>query len=95
MEWDLKQVNDSWSLHPHWMLPSAPVLPLLITLCFSELWREHQAKLGEGETMASRPDLLQELGTLTQGGDTGKRVADQDEDNRPSQRYTLPLIIDI
>lgn len=45
--------------------------------------------------MASRPDLLQELGTLTQGGDTGKRVADQDEDNRPSQRYTLPLIIDI
>jgi len=28
------------------------------------LWEEYQAKLGEGETMATRPDLLQELGNV-------------------------------
>lgn len=31
-----------------------------------ELWDEYQAKLGEGETMATRPDLLQELGNKIQ-----------------------------
>ena len=30
------------------------------------LWEEFEAKLGEGETMASRPDLLQELGNIMQ-----------------------------
>jgi len=29
-----------------------------------ELWEEYQAKLEEGETMSTRPDLLQELGTI-------------------------------
>ena len=31
-----------------------------------ELWQEYQAKLGPGETMATRPDLLQELGNKVQ-----------------------------
>ena len=31
-----------------------------------QLWKEYAAKLGEGETMASRPDLMQELGTKLQ-----------------------------
>lgn len=31
-----------------------------------DLWDEYQAKLGEGETMATRPDLLQELGNIMQ-----------------------------
>lgn len=31
-----------------------------------ELWDEYQAKLGPGETMATRPDLLQELGNKIQ-----------------------------
>ena len=30
------------------------------------LWEEYEAKLGEGETMATRPDLLQELGNIMQ-----------------------------
>mmetsp|Transcript_9812 Transcript_9812/g.18457 ORF Transcript_9812/g.18457 Transcript_9812/m.18457 type:complete len:227 (+) Transcript_9812:161-841(+) len=30
------------------------------------LWEEFEAKLGEGETMATRPDLLQELGNIMQ-----------------------------
>lgn len=30
------------------------------------LWEEYEAKLGEGETMAMRPDLLQELGNIMQ-----------------------------
>jgi len=31
-----------------------------------QLWTQYSAKLGEGETMASRPDLMQELGTKLQ-----------------------------
>eukprot|EP00977_Amphora_coffeiformis_P003093 scaffold578_cov167-Amphora_coffeaeformis.AAC.40 len=31
-----------------------------------QLWEQYQAKLGEGEVMASRPDLMQELGTKLQ-----------------------------
>ena len=31
-----------------------------------QLWEQYQAKLGEGENMASRPDLIQELGTKLQ-----------------------------
>ncbi|KAL7463393.1 hypothetical protein ACHAXS_003764 [Conticribra weissflogii] len=31
-----------------------------------DLWEEYQAKLGEGESMVNRPDLLQELGNLMQ-----------------------------
>lgn len=30
------------------------------------LWEEYEAKLGDGETMANRPDLLQELGNIMQ-----------------------------
>ena len=30
------------------------------------LWEEFEEKLGEGETMATRPDLLQELGNTMQ-----------------------------
>jgi len=30
------------------------------------LWEEYEAKLNEGETMAQRPDLLQELGKIMQ-----------------------------
>jgi hypothetical protein len=30
------------------------------------LWEEYEAKLGPGETMATRPDLLQELGNIMQ-----------------------------
>lgn len=30
------------------------------------LWEEYEAKLGEGESMAQRPDLLQELGNIMQ-----------------------------
>jgi hypothetical protein len=30
------------------------------------LWEEYEARLGEGETMATRPDLLQELGNVMQ-----------------------------
>ncbi len=30
------------------------------------LWEEFEEKLGEGETMATRPDLLQELGNIMQ-----------------------------
>jgi hypothetical protein len=30
------------------------------------LWEEYEAKLGEGETLATRPDLLQELGNIMQ-----------------------------
>lgn len=30
------------------------------------LWEEYEAKLGEGETMERRPDLLQELGNIMQ-----------------------------
>lgn len=32
----------------------------------SGLWEEYEAKLEEGETMATRPDLLQELGNIMQ-----------------------------
>lgn len=31
-----------------------------------ELWAEYQAKLGEGETIATRPDLMQEMGAKLQ-----------------------------
>lgn len=31
-----------------------------------QLWDQYAAKLGEGETMANRPDLMQELGTKLQ-----------------------------
>lgn len=31
-----------------------------------DLWEEYQRKLGPGETLVSRPDLLQELGNLMQ-----------------------------
>ena len=31
-----------------------------------QLWDQYAAKLGEGETMATRPDLMQELGTKLQ-----------------------------
>ena len=31
-----------------------------------DLWEEYQARLGPGETMATRPDLLQELGNKIQ-----------------------------
>ena len=30
------------------------------------LWEEYEAKLGEGESMVNRPDLLQELGNIMQ-----------------------------
>ena len=30
------------------------------------LWEEYEAKLGEGQTMEQRPDLLQELGNIMQ-----------------------------
>lgn len=31
-----------------------------------ELWKEYEAKLGEGETLGSRPDLMQEMGVKLQ-----------------------------
>jgi hypothetical protein len=31
-----------------------------------QLWEEYQAKLGEGETLATRPDLMQEMGAKLQ-----------------------------
>jgi hypothetical protein len=33
---------------------------------YPELWREYQAKLGPGEVLSQRPDLIQELGTKLQ-----------------------------
>lgn len=33
---------------------------------FPELWQEYEDKLEKGETMAARPDLMQELGMLIQ-----------------------------
>lgn len=33
---------------------------------YPDLWDEYQAKLGEGETLSQRPDLIQELGNRLQ-----------------------------
>lgn len=55
---------------------------------YPELWSEYQAKLGEGEILSQRPDLIQELGTKVQMKEKEKfdaaQAASQSPPDRPS-----------
>ena len=58
-----------------------------------DLWEEYQAKLGEGETMATRPDLMQELGNKLQPLLDAK-IANMQTKSQPTTKEEEEKVID-
>lgn len=62
---------------------------------YPELWRATEAKLEEGEVLATRPDLIQDLGRLVQEGDMEKFQAMAEEEENKSESSSNVVDVEI